>query len=69
MIALRDDARAPGKGGGAEVKREPGTGARLRTLVRRWMRDSEFKAEHDALGPEFEIVETLVRAGANPHNA
>jgi len=40
-------------------------GARLRTLARRWLRVPEFKAAYDALGPEFEIIATLVRARAN----
>ena len=31
-------------------------------LRKRWMEDPEFRAEYEALGPEFELMTALVRA-------
>ena len=35
---------------------------RISTLHREWLNDPAYKAEYDALGPEFELMESLVRA-------
>lgn len=57
-----EDARArprdrPQAGKGSDVMAIP-----VENAIRRWMKDPEFKAEYDALGPEFALAEAMIEA-------
>ena len=35
---------------------------RISALHKEWLKDPAYKVEYDALGPEFELMESLIRA-------
>ena len=38
---------------------------KLSDLKDKWLQDSEFKSEYDALKPEFELANSFIRARIN----
>ena len=40
--------------------------SQVRDLREQWSRDPEYRADYEALGPEFELVRMLIEAGASP---